>query len=60
MTDSTFTLVLCLVFLIGCPSSKPSKDDTAEPAGDTGAACEDEQAKIRVLEAELAECKAPK
>lgn len=56
-------LISLVVFVLACPDpkEKQSEDDGAE--GDTGAAaaaCEDEQARIRALEVDLAECRAPK
>lgn len=56
------TILLGLVLLTACPDreTRPGRDDTSSPAGDTGEECEAEQAKIKALEAELAECRAPK
>jgi hypothetical protein len=65
MTTLKFLIPLLALAVIACPlreADHPTRDDTNEPAdGDTGGElCEDEQAKIKALEAELAECQAPK
>jgi hypothetical protein len=69
--------IFCIVLLevaatslLGCPSSDPAKDDTAEPAdgGSDGQAagptCDEQleqvEAERKRLEAELAACQSPK